>query len=89
MLRKAANGTGWILAGSANVSTPAWGTFGYVYERQKNPSAPLKVGLWELGVLLTKVRVDDYDVPFDYTQPRRYDAVADQPCKGAACGKGP
>ena len=74
MLRRdPATDRGWILCGSANMSGSAWGT------AKRNA---LSIGLYELGVLIVDVCFNDYDLPFEYDEPRRYDAERDVPGGG-------
>ena len=81
MLRQSGRtGRGWIRCGSANMSASAWG----VGQRSGGGGGggSFSISLFELGVLLTDVRLADYDIPFEYASPRRYDAEADEPAGG-------
>jgi len=73
MRRDPATDRGWLLCGSANMSGSAWGT---------SKGGALSIGLYELGVLLLDVAFCDYDLPFEYAEPRRYDAARDVPGGG-------
>ena len=76
MLRRAAaSARGWLYCGSHNMSGSAWGS-------RVARSGALRVGLYELGVLLLDVAPAEYDLPFDYEAPRVYDAEADLPGGG-------
>ena len=59
MRRAAASGRGWLLSGSANLSGAAWGVV-------TGPAgSQLQIEQYELGVLLTDVRFDEYDLPYE------------------------
>ena len=66
----ATKGRGWIYAGSHNLSTSAWGSANLTKDTKAEQASGQKrnrVNHYELGVLLTDVRISDYArvVPWD------------------------
>ena len=51
-------------------------------KKTRGGGGSLSISLFELGALLTDVRLSDYDLPFEHSAPRRYDAEADEPAGG-------